>query len=289
MFDRAAWRRLDEFVAPDGPGVHRFRHALMRDAAYEGLSFRRRRELHARVGDAICERTADEDEASELLSMHYFFALRYADAWRFSRLAGDRAQARIRQRRRGRVPRACDRRSRRRSTRLAAERSDRRATWRSARSTSAWAATTPRRTLVPASPADAEGRPHRGGASGPAGVLAAGTCRELLAVYPARESGPEVHRGRRGRGGRRSFERACGACTRHIATSKGGTARRSSGGRRPPRPRSGSATGRDAHRRTCRCRSPTRTPATSRKPNGSPSSRSPCTRSSSSSSRRRRS
>ncbi len=94
VFDRAAWRRLDEFVAPDGPGAHRFRHALMRDAAYEGLSFRRRRELHARVGDAICERTADEDEASELLSMHYYFALRYADAWRFSRLAGDRAQAR---------------------------------------------------------------------------------------------------------------------------------------------------------------------------------------------------
>ena len=26
-FDRAAWRRLDEFVAPDGPGAHRFRHA----------------------------------------------------------------------------------------------------------------------------------------------------------------------------------------------------------------------------------------------------------------------
>ena len=94
VFDRAAWRRLDEFVAPDGPGAHRFRHALMRDAAYEGLSFRRRRELHARVGDAICERTADEDEASELLSMHYYFALRYADAWRFSRVAGDRAQAR---------------------------------------------------------------------------------------------------------------------------------------------------------------------------------------------------
>ena len=33
-------------------GRYRFRHALMRDAAYEGLPFRRRRELHARVGSA---------------------------------------------------------------------------------------------------------------------------------------------------------------------------------------------------------------------------------------------
>ena len=31
-------------------GRYRFRHALMRDAAYEGLPYRRRRELHARVG-----------------------------------------------------------------------------------------------------------------------------------------------------------------------------------------------------------------------------------------------
>ena len=32
------------------PGVMRFRNTLVRDAAYEGLPFRRRRELHARVG-----------------------------------------------------------------------------------------------------------------------------------------------------------------------------------------------------------------------------------------------
>jgi len=94
-FDRAAWRRLDEFVMPDGPGAHRFRHALMRDAAYDGLSFRRRRELHARVGDAIRARVGeDDDEVSELLSMHYFFAQEHAFAWGYSIRAGKRALGR---------------------------------------------------------------------------------------------------------------------------------------------------------------------------------------------------
>ena len=49
----AAWRRLDDFVTQDGAGFYRFRHALMRDAAYEGLAYRRRRELHLRAGEAI--------------------------------------------------------------------------------------------------------------------------------------------------------------------------------------------------------------------------------------------
>ena len=38
---------------PDVAGAFRFRHALFRDAAYDGLSFRRRRELHARVGEVL--------------------------------------------------------------------------------------------------------------------------------------------------------------------------------------------------------------------------------------------
>src|SRR4051795_1455218 len=94
-FDRAAWRRLDEFLMPDGPGAHRFRHALMRDAAYDGLSFRRRRELHARVGDAIRARAGeDDDEVAELLSMHYFFAQEHALSWGYSIRAGQRALTR---------------------------------------------------------------------------------------------------------------------------------------------------------------------------------------------------
>ena len=71
--DSEAWGRLGEFVErdPDVPGAFRFRHALIRDGAYEGLSYRRRRELHARVAAVLEERTT---EAGELLSLHYYRA-----------------------------------------------------------------------------------------------------------------------------------------------------------------------------------------------------------------------
>jgi class 3 adenylate cyclase/tetratricopeptide (TPR) repeat protein len=87
-------RRLGNFVREDEPGTYRFRHALLRDAAYEGLPFRRRRELHASAGDAIARAaaTAVEDKA-DVLSMHFFHAHRYEDAWRYSRIAAQRARA----------------------------------------------------------------------------------------------------------------------------------------------------------------------------------------------------
>ena len=90
--DPEAWGRLDEFLEEAGPGTHRFRHGLMRDAAYEGLPFRRRRDLHARAGETILARAgADEEDVAELLSLHFFHAQRYEDAWRFSRVAAERA------------------------------------------------------------------------------------------------------------------------------------------------------------------------------------------------------
>ena len=68
--DSEAWDRLGEFVErdPDVAGAFRFRHALIRDGAYEGLSYRRRRELHARVAAVLEVRTPD---AVELLSLHF--------------------------------------------------------------------------------------------------------------------------------------------------------------------------------------------------------------------------
>ena len=90
-----AWGRLGEFVErdPDVPGAFRFRHALIRDAAYEGLSYKRRRELHARVADVI-ERSHEgrPEEAAELLSLHYSNAGRWEDAWRYSLAAAARAR-----------------------------------------------------------------------------------------------------------------------------------------------------------------------------------------------------
>ena len=90
--DEDVWSRLEEFLDKEDDAL-RFRHALVRDAAYEGLPYRRRRELHERVGETI-ERaaTTPEDEA-ELLSLHFFHAHEFAKAWRYSRVAGERATA----------------------------------------------------------------------------------------------------------------------------------------------------------------------------------------------------
>jgi class 3 adenylate cyclase/tetratricopeptide (TPR) repeat protein len=91
--DEKAWRRLGAFVMRGGDGSWHFRHALVRDAAYEGLPYRRRRDLHARIGEAIEQRTPDPADEAELLSLHFFHAQRFEEAWRYSRVAGDRAYA----------------------------------------------------------------------------------------------------------------------------------------------------------------------------------------------------
>lgn len=90
---RAALRPLVEFISVDRSGWVAFRHALIRDAAYEGLPYRRRRELHARVGDSIFRASGGQpDEQAELLAVHYWHAGRWGEAWAFSRVAGDRAR-----------------------------------------------------------------------------------------------------------------------------------------------------------------------------------------------------
>jgi len=89
--DSDAWDRLAEFVErdPQVPGAFRFRHALIRDGAYEGLSYRRRRELHGRVAEVLERRTPD---AVELLSLHSHRAGDKPATWRHSLEAGRRAQ-----------------------------------------------------------------------------------------------------------------------------------------------------------------------------------------------------
>ena len=87
------WERLTEFVSWDGATRLSFNHDLFRKTAYEGLSLRRRRELHGRVGAAL-ERRAGEtaDESASLLSLHFFEAEAYDKAWRYAVLAGQRAK-----------------------------------------------------------------------------------------------------------------------------------------------------------------------------------------------------
>ncbi len=87
---------LADFVVREGPDAWGFRHALIRDVAYEGLPFRRRRELHERVGLALETRAGDDlEEVSEALSLHFQRAQDLERAWRYSVMAGDRARAKF--------------------------------------------------------------------------------------------------------------------------------------------------------------------------------------------------
>jgi class 3 adenylate cyclase/tetratricopeptide (TPR) repeat protein len=94
--DPEVWDRLVEFVERDTTvaGGFRFRHGLIRDAAYEGLSYRRRRELHGRVAEMLeLRHAADPGAVAELLSLHYGRAGRPRETWHYSCEAARRARA----------------------------------------------------------------------------------------------------------------------------------------------------------------------------------------------------
>ncbi|HZS15312.1 MAG TPA: adenylate/guanylate cyclase domain-containing protein [Candidatus Dormibacteraeota bacterium] len=85
---------LGDFLTPDGPDVLRFRHNMLRDAAYEGLSYARRRELHALAAQVLERRAgARPAEIAGLLAVHFGHAGDHPQAWRYARLAGQRARA----------------------------------------------------------------------------------------------------------------------------------------------------------------------------------------------------
>ncbi len=91
--ERDRWARLDEFVTSDDGDTLRFRQELFRTAAYQGLSFRRRREIHGRVADALVQRISSDD-AGDLLSLHFLHAGRWQETWAHAATAARRAQSR---------------------------------------------------------------------------------------------------------------------------------------------------------------------------------------------------
>jgi predicted ATPase/class 3 adenylate cyclase len=91
--DLARWDRLGEFVVWEGTETLAFRHDLVRATAYEGLSFRRRRAIHGRLGTVLEEQAGDRvEELAPLLSLHFLEAEEYAKAWTYALAAGKQAQ-----------------------------------------------------------------------------------------------------------------------------------------------------------------------------------------------------
>jgi class 3 adenylate cyclase/tetratricopeptide (TPR) repeat protein len=78
-------------INPDD-GLVRFRHALVRDAAYARLPFKERFALHARVATTV-ERTKQDFDDTPLLAYHFHRAGDHAKAWRYGRDAGSKASA----------------------------------------------------------------------------------------------------------------------------------------------------------------------------------------------------
>ncbi|PZS31667.1 MAG: hypothetical protein DLM58_11330 [Pseudonocardiales bacterium] len=73
----------------------RFVHHLIRLAAYEGLPFRRRAELHARAATILESALGGRvDQYAALLSLHCLRGEQFARAWRYARAAGDHARER---------------------------------------------------------------------------------------------------------------------------------------------------------------------------------------------------
>lgn len=88
-------RALRRFLHEDGE-LLRFRHALVRDAAYEALPYRERANLHLRAATMI-ERLqlADGSDEPERLSFHFFHAREFEKSFAYSRQAADRAVQRL--------------------------------------------------------------------------------------------------------------------------------------------------------------------------------------------------
>ncbi len=91
--DDRIWIRLGEFMVTDQDDL-RFSHSLLREVAYEGLPFARRRLVHRRVAETLERRPGPHDSLRlGLLALHYDLGGVESAAYRFCRLAGERAAA----------------------------------------------------------------------------------------------------------------------------------------------------------------------------------------------------
>ncbi len=91
VVDAACLATLSEFLEQDGPDRLRFRNSLVRDAAYEGLAFRVRSDIHRTAGDVLERLSTSLEADSPTLALHFERAADAARTWRYSQMAGDLA------------------------------------------------------------------------------------------------------------------------------------------------------------------------------------------------------
>jgi class 3 adenylate cyclase/tetratricopeptide (TPR) repeat protein len=92
-FDAEMRRELHDYLFSSADGRLGFRHALLREAAYEGLAYKRRRELHELAGRIIERRAgSDLESRADALSLHFSRAQDWDKTWTYARLAGRRAK-----------------------------------------------------------------------------------------------------------------------------------------------------------------------------------------------------
>lgn len=87
--NRQRWNHLGAFVATEGGHLIRFRNILYRDVAYEGLAYRRRREMHRRLAETL---DTFSSPPAALCSLHFERAGIHAKAWEYSVAAGRAAR-----------------------------------------------------------------------------------------------------------------------------------------------------------------------------------------------------
>jgi class 3 adenylate cyclase/tetratricopeptide (TPR) repeat protein len=89
---QATWERLHELFDEEPDGYLRFRRSLLREAAYEGLPYKLRRQLHRTVAVRMEGEMDQPEEAADILSLHYLVAGEHGPAWRYASVAARRAE-----------------------------------------------------------------------------------------------------------------------------------------------------------------------------------------------------
>lgn len=89
--DRQTYTRLAPYLVAEDAGWLRFRHALLREVAYEGLPYRVRRRLHLEVATELERGRSEESPGS--LSLHFLHAGSFEKAWRYAVVAARKARS----------------------------------------------------------------------------------------------------------------------------------------------------------------------------------------------------